>query len=102
MSEVGPTSEPQLQDAPQTPRGHPILAWIVIVLICLSTVLFVPEIRRQRHEVDQERLGLVFTSMYARYLVGMADLLEDKKAALAQIEMLNRGPVEERWAFIVL
>jgi membrane protease YdiL (CAAX protease family) len=105
MSEVGPTFETQLQEPLHRPRGHPILAWIVIVVVCLSTVLvilFAPEIRRQRHEVDQERLGLVFTSLYARYLVGMADLLGDKKAALAQIETLNRGPVEERWAFIVL
>jgi membrane protease YdiL (CAAX protease family) len=102
MSEVGPTSETQLQEPLQTPRGHPILAWIVILLVCSSMVLVVPEIRPERPEVDQAHLGLVFTSLYARYLVGMADLFGDKKAALAQVEMLNRGPVDQRWAFIVL
>src|ERR1700732_4809032 len=101
MSEFGPTSETQSQELLQRPRGHPILAWIVIVLVCLLPVL-VAEIRPARREVDQERVSLVFTSLYARYLVGMADLFGDKKAAAAQIEALNRGPVEERWAFIVL
>jgi hypothetical protein len=99
MSEVGPTSGTQLQEPLRTPRGHPILAWIVIVLACFSMVLVVPEIRP---EVDHDRLSLVFTSLYARYLVGMADLFGDKKAALAQIEMLNRGLLDQRWAFIVL
>jgi membrane protease YdiL (CAAX protease family) len=101
MSEVGPTSETQLQEPLRRPRGHPILAWIVIVLVCLLPVL-ATEIRPARREVDQERVSLVFTSLYARYLVGMADLFGDKKAAAAQIEALNRGPVEERWAFIAL
>jgi membrane protease YdiL (CAAX protease family) len=102
MSELGPTSETPLQEPLQRPRGHPILAWIVIVLVCFSVALIVPEIRPERREADQEHLGLVFTSLYARYLVGMADLFGDKKAALAQVEMLNRGPVEQRWALIVL
>jgi membrane protease YdiL (CAAX protease family) len=102
MSEVGPTLETQLQEPQQRPRGHPILAWIVIVLVCSSMVLVLPEIRPTRPEVDQARLSFVINSLYARYLVGMAGLFGDKKAALAQIEALNRGPVEDRWAFIVL
>jgi membrane protease YdiL (CAAX protease family) len=91
-----------MPEPPRKSRGHPILAWLLIVLVCVSMAFDVPGLRRERLEKGQEKMGLVLTSLYARYLVGMADLMGNKEAALAQLKSLNQGPVEQRLAFAIL
>ena len=62
----------------------------------------VPGLRHERLETGQEKMGLVLTSLYARYLVGMAGLTGNKEAAIAQLKSLEQGPVEQRLAFAIL
>jgi membrane protease YdiL (CAAX protease family) len=90
------------EETPAIPKGHAVLAWLVILLTLLFAAFLVPEVRPPRPEMSPERLGLVVTSMYARYLVGAADLLHKNQAINAQANALNAGPLEQRWRYIIV
>jgi membrane protease YdiL (CAAX protease family) len=90
---------------PDPPRGHPILAWLVIVVMVLA-ILFVPAIRPAKQSEKatslQERLGLLLVGLQGRVFVAAADIENDPKGALAQIQPLNSGSISQRIRFIVL
>src|SRR5689334_5369596 len=83
---------------PVGPRGHPILAWLVILLL----VAGVTWLQHQRQVVVVAHEGvnpaLLLVRMQARYLVGAADLFgQAMRPALAdQARRLNTGPAEQR------
>jgi membrane protease YdiL (CAAX protease family) len=91
-------------------RGHPILAWLVIVLLAVSAVL----LQRGRAE-EGERSGnatLLLLQLQARYLVGchelfpllsgFGDTTKTQDDLARQAEAMNTGSPEQRLAAIIV
>jgi membrane protease YdiL (CAAX protease family) len=88
-------------------KGHPVIAWLVIVLAVGYVVApeFVPAWRKEADPDD--RMGLLLMKIQARSLVGANALARQVSGkadprAYEQAKVLNTGPVDQRFRFIVL
>jgi membrane protease YdiL (CAAX protease family) len=85
-------------------RGHPWIAWTVIVLLVIVVVVyqnvFAPELTGRGRNA-----AFIGTELLARYLVGVSALPgseAQKTTLLAQARSLNTGPPEQRWCYVIL
>jgi membrane protease YdiL (CAAX protease family) len=94
----------------QPPRGHPLLAWCVILVI-VALVVFLQERRPagERAAESGERLQRKARESEARLLIGFRDLLEQGQARPAeqrqlrqQIDALDQGTYRQRLETAVL
>jgi membrane protease YdiL (CAAX protease family) len=89
-------------DEPAPPRGHPVLAWLVILLmvgVVLALHYLVPF---AQEEAKGPTVGVWMMEMQARVWVGLSDLSGDPAKALEQAALLNHGPPEQRLRYVVL
>jgi membrane protease YdiL (CAAX protease family) len=100
---------PLLEVVEVSPRrkGHPVLAWIVIVLCVLGLSvgrLFLPAAEEPAgNSREDDPIALVAVKLQGRYLVGAAEWVPTQKRDLAdQIAALNSGPPGQRFRFVVL
>jgi len=85
------------------PRGHPLAAWLVIVLL-VSAIVGAPYVLPlSRGAAPREKALLLVKKLQARYLVGAKSLMPGPDPRLyKQAQLLNGGPVAHRLRFIVL
>ena len=86
------------------PRGRPVLAWGVIVVIVALEVAW-PYVRKARlGPAADDASGRVMSDMQARYAVGAASLSGQEGGLLyAQLKQtLNTGPVPQRLRFVTV
>ncbi len=88
------------------PRGRPLLAWCVILLVVGFEVVW-PYIRRARDgETVKEKAGRAFSDLQARYIVGASHLLGQAQGGAAFYPEVKKtfdtGPVPQRLQFLVL
>jgi membrane protease YdiL (CAAX protease family) len=85
-------------------RGHPLIAWIVIVLLTICAAL-AQEMRKESDAgvAQNEKIGLVMSKLQARLLVGAARTLPQSESGFyQQAGALNTGPVLQRLCFIAV
>lgn len=94
---------------PTPPRGHSLLAWVLIIGLVVFSVVMARRRSEQKgeHEVEVETDTLI--EMQARMLVGAEALAEQEKDTgparqmiAGQITGLDTGPVSQRLRYIVL
>src|SRR5437879_1309661 len=102
MDEVIAVSEPDGPPEPRLPpKGHPLVAWLVIILITGFLVVF-QSLRSEKRAADTEdRAGLLTMQLQARSIVGVAHLLSAPSSG-TQVQSLNTGPVARRLRAIIL
>lgn len=86
-------------------RGHPVLAWLVIVAIIVGIPAFRAFYSRQDAAEVKDRLGQMVVTLQAKYFVGVAEIVgrgEQQQTFIAQAEALNTGPIEQRLRSIIL
>jgi membrane protease YdiL (CAAX protease family) len=102
-----PTDQPTIpvlvEEVP-VPRGYPILAWLVILLVAAGIIVW-PWIRPPRpdEELGDEHLELLVFRMYGRCIVGAIDSFPDTRDPLVnQVQTFNSGTVGQRMRFAIL
>jgi membrane protease YdiL (CAAX protease family) len=94
---------PILLDEAPRPRGHPLLAWLAILLLVGVTTFLAAERPMSKASENKDRIALVVMQMQARYLVGVASLVGHKDPKFSgQAQALNVGTVPQRLRFAVL
>jgi membrane protease YdiL (CAAX protease family) len=82
--------------------GHPLLAWIVI-LVVVSLVVFAGMRRRDSGEGGHQQSGLTLVHLQGKLLVGAASFPgSDKQDLLEQLSTINAGPYSHRLRYVVL
>jgi membrane protease YdiL (CAAX protease family) len=93
---------PETVETPAGPRGRPVLAWtVILVMVVLITVL---QSMRSRARTEEKTAPVSMTTvLQGRMLVGFARFVGMAPAdAYAQDRPLNTGPVEQRLCFVIL
>lgn len=92
----------EMQAPPPPRRGFPRLAWCIILALVLFEVIL-PYIRRTRsRESMVERESRAISDLQLRYIVGVADLLNQRESTYPELgKQFNTGPVGHRLRFIV-
>jgi membrane protease YdiL (CAAX protease family) len=102
MDEVLPVPEDETNDQVKAPRkGHPILAWIVIIGLVVFLYARQAHLSEERASSPNDQTDALTMQLQARYLVGAAQFTE-KSAFESQIVALNTGPVSRRLRAIIL
>jgi membrane protease YdiL (CAAX protease family) len=99
-----PLTEPAELPPPPRKKGHPLLAWAVIVGV-VAFLLWRSWATRQAAGEDRgERASSIVLRLQGRYVVGAAGFVPagDRKKLYDQLTSLNTGPVRQRLRFVVL
>jgi membrane protease YdiL (CAAX protease family) len=104
---VPPDAEPR---AEASSRGHPIIAWVVILSLAVSAVAL--QHLRAEEVSETHGTGLVLMQLQARYLVGWHEMLPMLAGTASgakapddlakQAEVMNSGSPEQRLAAIIV
>ena len=90
-------------DQPAAPRGHPCIAWLVIVAVAAWLAARRTDVENPAKQVVQHRLQAAAGDWQARYLVGAAKMFpQNGNEALLTSAPVDRGPIEQRLRNIVL
>ena len=111
--DVNPTrwseqSMPHETSARPAPRGMMGLAWVVIVLMCLMTlVIHAADLRKQPSTAPQiaseNPIEAMLMELQGKYIVGAAEVSPQNAVLIESLERaLNVGSVNQRQKFIVL
>jgi membrane protease YdiL (CAAX protease family) len=108
MSEVPPFADQPAPEERPTPRGHPLLAWLLIVTVVVTVVLW----QRSRGESVEaapsgNRIQRNVMEIEGRYLVGLKSFLPTEKPDLAakiteQLKDLGKGSLRQQWQVAIL
>jgi membrane protease YdiL (CAAX protease family) len=111
--QAAPPIEPAPGEPPSPPRrrGHPVIAWLVIVAVTTATVWL--QQQRDKPKAGGEDSGAVVMELQAKCLIGARQLMDvypqgavqnqKTQAKLEQdAETLNQGPPSRRLRFVVL
>jgi membrane protease YdiL (CAAX protease family) len=82
-------------------RGHPILAWIIILAV-VTFIVFIGLFVRPSQSDDDDSTGTVLMLVQSRYFVGAASLLGNNQDLKRHVQALNTGPVDRRFLHVVL
>jgi membrane protease YdiL (CAAX protease family) len=94
---------PILLDEAPRPRGHPVIAWLAIVLLVGIAVVLTDARPASKDPQGKNHVALLLMQMQGRYIVGAASLLGHSDPSFyRQVQALNVGPVPERLRFVVL
>jgi membrane protease YdiL (CAAX protease family) len=89
---------------PRAPRGHPVAAWIVIVMTVAGILIlhYIEEARKPKSA--DAATDAVVMKLQGRYAVGARELMSGSGAPMLEQmeESLNQGSVDQRQRFIVL
>jgi membrane protease YdiL (CAAX protease family) len=89
-------------DPPAPPRGHPVIAWVIIILVVAFVTLvplFVPEDKKSQ---ASDSIGTVMDVGQARFLLGLHKLGVQKSQEEDLLGKFDSGPVDRRFRYIVL
>jgi membrane protease YdiL (CAAX protease family) len=86
----------------ETPKkGHPVVAWALIILLVVVTCLLQFIRWEKRSESSGGRIDLVVTEIQGKYWVGMPDSLR-KSSTLDLTKAVDTGPIDRRFCYVVL
>ena len=96
-------AEPVAQIVRPVRRGHPIIAWLVVIGVTGFSVV-VTQLQHSNPDANEsEKIQLALLEMQARYFVGAAELSGPSKGQLAdQARLFYRGSLRERLAATIL
>ncbi|MCZ6492499.1 MAG: hypothetical protein O6933_00295, partial [Planctomycetota bacterium] len=101
------TSPQPPRPSPPRPKGQALLAWLVIIAMCLLIVV-IPRLLGSSPDSEREDpVGLTLMQMQGKQLVGMARLFPMDAEALSKLYdqaegLLKVGTVGQRQRFIIL
>jgi membrane protease YdiL (CAAX protease family) len=85
------------------PRGHPVIAWIVIILVVGFVTLAPWFLHEDKWSQTSDSIGAVVDVMQARLLLGLNKLGAETPQQDAQLlSKFDSGPVDRRFRYIVL
>ena len=100
-----PTDDWRPVNEPPLSRGHPVIAWVGIIVMCTAAI-FMQRIAANVVSADEgdDPMGILMMQIQARHLVASGDWLEGNREALyGQAEgLLNIGSVGQRQRFVIL
>src|SRR5262245_50055994 len=83
------------------PKAHPLLAWIVVLLVVVGVVI----LQQDRPVPGQEAeaaAGLDQEVMECRVYLGLSEWLGEGSKWLENLKHLNKGDVRQRLRFVIL
>ncbi|MFB3130461.1 MAG: hypothetical protein ACE1Y7_12320, partial [Lysobacteraceae bacterium] len=98
------TSPQPPRPSPPRPKGQALLAWLVIIAMCLLIVVIPRLLGSSTDSEKDDPVGLTLMQMQGKYIVGAARLFPRNAETLydqAEV-LLNIGTVGQRQRFIIL
>jgi membrane protease YdiL (CAAX protease family) len=90
-------------DTRRAPRGHPVLAWLVIILVVGFVTLAPLVLQEDKWSQTSDSIGAVMDVGQARFLLGLRKLgTESPQEEVQLLHKLDSGPVDRRLRYIVL
>jgi membrane protease YdiL (CAAX protease family) len=87
--------------SPQPRRARPGIAWTVILVVAITTIVMNHLPASQATEEDQ-MLELLLMRVQAQYMVGVSHLTGDAESVFAQAPALNEGSLARRQRYVAL
>jgi hypothetical protein len=88
---------------PAAARGWPLVAWLVVALVVLVTLLAPRQaLRDQEEEAPRAGMDTVVFELQMKYVVGAANLVGTSDDFYEQAQTLNTGPVATRLRFVTV
>src|SRR5262245_31968142 len=88
---------------PPPRRGHPVIAWLVILTFALAAIGLSFLRPLQKVAASKDQANLLVLELQARYMVGLTSLMGQKDPnLLKQIQVLNTGSISQRLRYVVL
>ncbi|MGH7136261.1 MAG: lysostaphin resistance A-like protein, partial [Pirellulales bacterium] len=102
-TEPPPHENEPLPNATSVSRGHPWIAWCVIVGVATLVIWRHGQPDRREKRFIENRLLSVISDWQARYLVGAAKLFPDKESQqFADAAAVDSGPMDQRLRGVVV
>lgn len=84
-------------------RGHPVIAWLVILLLTAIVIVLNVVGKEERNESGEDRVGAILMEIQGKYMMGAAEFQGGGGLLLVQAEaMLNEGSIGQRQRMVVL
>jgi membrane protease YdiL (CAAX protease family) len=100
---ISPPGTPANTSLGVPPRGHPVLAWIVIIAVVGFVALAPFFVQEDRLSQTADSISAVTDVGQARFNLGLRKLgTESPQEEIKLLNKLNSGPVDRRFRYIVL